>query len=258
MIRVRRRQQNNESARARSVTVAPRGARLEMAAREAARWAWCARAVFARGDGGGALRRRRVVAEADLRRHRVGGVGRASSRVPAVGFGANAFERRDDGPIVRLRVPERGRAVARVDPTHDRDARLRHGRERRAAFGDGRREGRSIVIRETCCETSKRRLDRLARRTHRRAVETARRLRSKKRQSLTGIREWIATNPDRLDRFTAHLACRLLAQHAARAARRGQRRTRRGFLARRGEVAREGPASSEPSNEEEFRILLLA
>ena len=43
------------------------------------------------------------------------------------------------------------------------------------------------------CETSKRRADRLNARTHRRAVETARRLRSKKRQSLTGIREWIAT-----------------------------------------------------------------
>jgi hypothetical protein len=34
---------------------------------------------------------------------------------------------------------------------------------------------------------------------------------------LIGIQTWIAQNPDRLDRFTTSLACRLLAQHASRA-----------------------------------------
>jgi hypothetical protein len=39
---------------------------------------------------------------------------------------------------------------------------------------------------------------------------------------LIGIQTWIAQNPDRLDRFTTSLACRLLAQHASRAARRAR------------------------------------
>ena len=97
-------------------------------------------------------------------------------------------------------------------------------------------------------ETSKRRASALNARLHRRAKETARRLRSKKRQSLTGIREWIATNADRLDRFTAHLACRLLAQHASRAARRA-RDERDGVFSLGGGKWRARVEPSEPSNE---------
>lgn len=50
---------------------------------------------------------------------------------------------------------------------------------------------------------------------HRRSKETSKRLRSGKRQSLGGMQTWILENEQRLDRFTIHLACKLVAQHAA-------------------------------------------
>ena len=121
-------------------------------------------------DGGGAPRRRRVVAETDLRRHRVGGVGRAP-RVPAVGFGAKVSEGRDEG---RLRVRTRSRAAtARVVPTRDRRARLRVGRGGRAGPARASAARRRIVARlrdarvfeEAGTETPQRGTARFARRS---------------------------------------------------------------------------------------------
>ena len=212
-----------------------------------------------RGDGGGALRRRRVVAEADLRRHRVGGVGRASSRVPAVGFGANAFERRDDGPIVRLRVPERGRAVARVDPTHDRDARAfatAANDAPRSETGDEKDDRSSSAKR--VCETSKRaRIDSTRVRTDARRGDG----------EAPSIEETPKLDRDtRMDRHEprparpVHRAPGVPSAGAARGARGAarQRRTRRGFLARRGEVARARPAQRSLRTKRSLGILLLA
>ena len=214
-----------------------------MAAREAARWAWCARAVFraataaARsGDGASSLRRIFDVTESAASGGRLRGCRPwVSVRTPS----SDATTVRSFGCGYRSAA---ARSLASIRPTIVTRAFATAANDApRSETGDEKDDRSSSAKR--VCETSKRRADRRQRRrTHRRAVETARRLRSKKRQSLTGIREWIATNPDRLDRFTAHLACRAgCAARGARGAAR-QRRTRRGFLARRGEVAREGPA----------------
>ena len=62
-------------------------------------------------------------------------------------------------------------------------------------------------------QKEKKKQDKQTAKLHRRSKETSRRLRSGKRQTATGIASWIIENEQRLDRFTIHLACRLLAQH---------------------------------------------
>ena len=223
-----------------------------MAAREAARWAWCARAVFraataaARsGDGASSLRRIFDVTESAASGGRLRGCRPwVSVRTPS----SDATTVRSFGCGYRSAA---ARSLASIRPTIVTRAFATAANDApRSETGDEKDDRSSSAKR--VCETSKRRADRLNARTHRRAVETARRLRSKKRQSLTGIREWIATNPDRLDRFTAHLACRLLAQHAARAARRA-RDERDGVFSLGGGKWRARVQPTEPSNEEEFR-----
>jgi len=108
-------------------------------------------------------------------------------------------------------------------------------------------------------ETHEKRLERQNARAHRRATETARRLRSKKRQSLIGIQTWIAQNPDRLDRFTTSLACRLLAQHASRAARRARDEADGVYSLRGGVIkVRVEPTRVSTAEEEEADIACVA
>jgi hypothetical protein len=80
---------------------------------------------------------------------------------------------------------------------------------------------------------------------------------------LIGIQTWIAQNPDRLDRFTTSLACRLLAQHASRAARRardeadGVYSLRGGVIKVRVEPTRVSTAEGD-TNEEDADIACVA
>ena len=225
-----------------------------MAAREAARWAWCARAVFrsatastaaARsGDGASSLRRIFDVTESAASGGRLRGcrpwvsvrTPSSDSRSTVRSFGCG-YPR--SAAVLSL-ASIRPTIVTRAFATAANDA------PRSLETGDDENDRSSSA--KHVSETSKRRASALNARLHRRAKETARRLRSKKRQSLTGIREWIATNPDRLDRFTAHLACRLLAQHASRAARRA-RDERDGVFSLGGGKWRARVEPSEPSNE---------
>ena len=224
-----------------------------MAAREAARWAWCARAVFrsatastaaARsGDGASSLRRIFDVTESAASGGRLRGCRPwVSTRAPSSyattvrSFGCGYPRSAAVLSLASIRPTIETRAFATA--ANDAPRSLETGDDENDRSSSAKRVG----------ETSKRRASALNARLHRRAKETARRLRSKKRQSLTGIREWIATNADRLDRFTAHLACRLLAQHASRAARRA-RDERDGIFSLGGGKWRARVEPSEPSNE---------
>ena len=233
-----------------------------MAAREAARWAWRARAVFraatastatastaaARsGDGASSLRRIFDVTESAASGGRLRGCRPwVSVRTPS----SDATTVRSFGCGYRSAAAP---SLASIRPTIGARAFATAANDapRSETGGDENDRSSSAKHERVCRETSKRRADRLNARLHRRAKETARRLRSKKRQSLTGIREWIAANADRLDRFTAHLACRLLAQHSARVARRA-RDERNGVFSLGGGKWRTRVEPSEPtSNEEE-------
>lgn len=227
-----------------------------MAAREAARWAWCARAVFrsatastaaARsGDGASSLRRIFDVTESAASGGRLRGCRPwVSVRTPS-----------SDATTVRSfgrGYPRSAAALslASVRPTIETRAFATAANDAPRSLETGDDENDRSSSAKHVSETSKRRASALNARTHRRAKETARRLRSKKRQSLTGIREWIVTNADRLDRFTAHLACRLLARHASRAARRA-RDERDGVFSLGGGKWRARVEPSEPSNEASF------
>ena len=258
-----------------------------MASREAARWAWCARAVFravtastaaARpGDGASSLRRIFDVTESaasgGLRGCRPwvsvrrsprdatkvdSGCGHDRARRPFASFrpviGARGFASAAEAapvppappPLDAESSPASGtpassrKRVPKPRSGGPRDSRDVPGprsssAERPLFVGDvsdaetragsnprGSTRPQTQSREKKARETHEKRLERQNARAHRRATETARRLRSKKRQSLIGIQTWIAQNPDRLDRFTTSLACRLLAQHASRAARRAR------------------------------------
>ena len=258
-----------------------------MASREAARWAWCARAVFravtastaaARpGDGASSLRRIFDVTESaasgGLRGCRPwvsvrrsprdatkvdSGCGHDRARRPLASFrpaiGARGFASAAEAapvppappPLDAESSPASGtpassrKRVPKPRSGGPRDSRDVPGprsssAERPLSVGDvsdaetragsnprGSTRPQTQSREKKARETHEKRLERQNARAHRRATETARRLRSKKRQSLIGIQTWIAQNPDRLDRFTTSLACRLLAQHASRAARRAR------------------------------------
>ena len=292
-----------------------------MASREAARWAWCARAVFravtastaaARpGDGASSLRRIFDVTESaasgGLRGCRPwvsvrrsprdatkvdSGCGHVGARRPLASFrpaiGARGFASAAEAAPVppapppldaessspasgtpassRKRVPKprSGGPRDRRDVAGPRSSSA----ERLLSVGDvsdseTRAETRestrpqTVAQKKKARETHEKRVERQNARLHRRASETARRLRSKKRQSLIGIQTWIAQNPDRLDRFTTHLACRLLAQHASRAARRARDKAdgvyslRGGTLKVRVEPTRVSSAEEDTKEEEE-------
>ena len=299
-----------------------------MVSREAARWAWCARAVFravtgstaaARpGDGASSLRRIFDVTESaasgGLRGCRPwvsvrrsprdatkvdSGCGHDRARRPLASFrpaiGARGFASAAEAapvppappPLDAESSPASGtpassrKRVPKPRSGGPRDSRDVPGprsssAERPLFVGDvsdaetragsnprGSTRPQTQSREKKARETHEKRLERQNARAHRRATETARRLRSKKRQSLIGIQTWIAQNPDRLDRFTTSLACRLLAQHASRAARRardeadGVYSLRGGVIRVRVEPTRVSTAEGD-TNEEDADIACVA